>query len=155
MSSKPAPPRELVITRVLDAPRALVFRAWTDPKQLAQWWGPNGFTNPVCEVDPRPGGALLIHMHGFGVTYPLKGTFVEVVEPERLVFVSTTAEDEHGDPRLEILNTVTFAERDGKTELTMTARVVKAIDMDGALSGMEQGWTETLERLSAHVAGLR
>jgi uncharacterized protein YndB with AHSA1/START domain len=56
--------QELIITRVFDAPRKLVFKAWTDPKHVAQWWGPNGFTNPVCELDVRPGGAIRIDMHG-------------------------------------------------------------------------------------------
>ena len=81
--------KEVTITRLFDAPRALVFKAWTDPKQLAQWWGPHGFTTPVCEVDVRPGGALLIHMRGpDGVVYPNKGVFHEIVEPDRLVFTS-------------------------------------------------------------------
>jgi uncharacterized protein YndB with AHSA1/START domain len=60
--------QELVFTRVFDAPRELVFKAWTDPKQVAQWWGPRGFSNPVCELDLRPGGAIRIHMRGRGGT---------------------------------------------------------------------------------------
>jgi uncharacterized protein YndB with AHSA1/START domain len=65
--------RELTITRVFDAPRALVFEVWTDPKHLAQWWGPQGFTNPVCEFDARVGGELRIHMRGpDGSIYPMK-----------------------------------------------------------------------------------
>jgi len=68
--------QELVLTRVFDAPRELVFKAWTDPKHVAQWWGPHGFTNPVCELDLRPGGAILIHMRGpDGVVYPMTGTY--------------------------------------------------------------------------------
>lgn len=151
MTSEPAM-RELNLTRILDAPRALVFKAWTDPKHLAQWWGPDGFTNPVCEVDLRPGGTLRIDMHGFGVTYPLKGTFIEIVEPERLTF-TTTALDDAGEAFLELLNTVTFTERDGKTTLAVNARVVKmgpgAAD---ALEGMDPGWNQSLDRLVAHVA---
>jgi uncharacterized protein YndB with AHSA1/START domain len=73
-------PRELVITRTFDAPRELVFKAWIDPKHLAQWWGPKYFTNPVCEVDARPGGSLLIHMAGpDGTIYPMRGVFNERV----------------------------------------------------------------------------
>jgi uncharacterized protein YndB with AHSA1/START domain len=154
MTSGPAAQHELILTRVLDAPRALVFKAWTDPKHLAQWWGPNGFTNPVCEVDLRPGGALLIHMHGFGVTYPMKGTFHEIVEPERLVFTAS-AVDDAGTAYLEVLNTVTFAERDGKTTLTLTARVVKTgPGATDALAGMDEGWNQSLDRLATHVAGM-
>src|ERR1700722_3962453 len=71
--------RELKITRVFDAPREVVFKAWTDPKLLAQWWGPKGFTNPVCELDARPGGAIRVHMRGpDGTVYPMGGMFHEI-----------------------------------------------------------------------------
>lgn len=145
---------ELVITRVLDAPRALVFRAWTDPKQVAQWWGPHGFTNPVCELDVRPGGAILIHMRGpDGVVYPDKGVFHEIEVPGRLVFMSSAVEDEEGNPQLEVLNTVTFADLGSKTTLTMHARVLKATpEVAGALAGMEEGWSQSLERLAEQLA---
>src|SRR5690242_1348376 len=77
--------QELVITRVFEAPRALVWQVWTEPRHVAQWWGPHGFTNPVCELDPRPGGALRIDMAGpDGVVSPCTGIFHEVVAPERL-----------------------------------------------------------------------
>ena len=80
---------ELVLTRVFDAPRELVFKAWTDAKRVAQWWGPHQFTNPVCELDARPGGAIRIHMRGpDGTVYPMTGVYQEVVEPERIVFTS-------------------------------------------------------------------
>ena len=79
--------RELVITRVFDAPLSFAFRVWTSPKHVAQWWGPHGFTNPVCELDARPGSAIRIHMCGpDGTVYPMTGVYQEVVEPERLVF---------------------------------------------------------------------
>jgi uncharacterized protein YndB with AHSA1/START domain len=151
-----APPvRELVLTRTFDAPRSLVFKAWTDPKHLARWWGPHGFTNPVCEVDPRPDGRILIHMawpDGRTVN-PMTGVFHEVVEPERIVFTSRAFEDEQGNALLEVHNTVTFAERDGKTTLTLRAVVVKAApEMAQALAGMELGWTQTLERLEVELA---
>ncbi len=151
-AQKPASPA-LVITRVFDAPRELVFKAWTDPKQVAQWWGPNGFTNPVCELDGRPGGAIRIDMRGpDGVIYPMKGVFHEIVEPERLVFTSSALEDEEGNPQLAVLTTVTFAEHNGKTKLTLQAVVVKSGPAAaGALAGMEQGWRESLDRLAAHL----
>jgi uncharacterized protein YndB with AHSA1/START domain len=127
-----------------------VFKAWTEPKHLARWWGPNGFTNPVCEVDPRPGGAIRIVMRGpDGVDYPMSGTFREIVEPERLVF-SAVAEDEDGNPLLEALTTVTFAERSGKTELTLHARGVALVAVGAQmLQGMQDGWTQSLDRLDA------
>ncbi len=143
----------LVLTRVFDAPRKLVFKAWIDPKHLAQWWGPHGFTNPVCELDLRPGGALLIHMRGpDGAVYPMKGVFHEIVEPERLVFTSAV-DDEDGNTRLEVLNTVTFSESGGKTTLNLQARVVKATsEAAPMLKGMEEGWKQSLERLAEYVA---
>src|SRR5208282_1015543 len=106
--------RELVITRIFDAPRELVFKAWTDPRHVAQWWGPKGFTNPVCEMDVRPGGALRIVMRApDGSEYPMTGIFREIVAPERLVFTNV-AVDKAGKPLLEGLTTVTFAEAGGK-----------------------------------------
>ena len=146
--------KEVTITRLFDAPRALVFKAWTDPKQLAQWWGPHGFTTPVCEVDVRPGGALLIHMRGpDGVVYPNKGVFHEIVEPERIVVTTSAFEDAEGHPQLEVLNTVTFAELSGKTKLTLHVVVVKSTPVvDTALAGMEEGWNQSLDRLAEDLA---
>ena len=145
---------ELVLTRVFKAPRGPVFAAWTEPTQVAQWWGPNGFTNPVCELDVRPGGAIRIHMRGpDGTVYPMTGVYQEIVEPERLVFTSA-ALDESGKPLFEVLNTVAFVEHDGTTKLTVRVRVVKSTA--GAapyLAGMEAGWTQSLERLGVHLAG--
>ena len=142
--------RVLVITRIFDAPRELVFKAWTDPKHVAQWWGPKGFTNPVCELDVRPGGVILIHMTGpDGAVYPNKGVFHEIVAPERLVFTSSAFEDKDGNPQLEVLNTVTFAEHNGKTKLTLQAVVVKSAPAVAAsLDGMEEGWNQSLDRLA-------
>src|SRR5262245_34527176 len=111
--------RDVSITRELSAPRSRVFQMWTEPGLLAQWWGPQGFTNPVCEVDARPGGAIRIHMRApDGVVHPMRGTFREVAAPERRVF-TTVAEDNAGNPLLEGLTTVTLAEHDGGTRLTV------------------------------------
>jgi uncharacterized protein YndB with AHSA1/START domain len=144
--------QELIITRVFDAPRELVFRAWTDPERLKRWWGPKGFTNPVCEVDVRPGGTIRIHMRApDGVVYPMTGVFLEVVVPERLVFTSS-ALDNHGDPMFEILNTVTFAAEGAKTRLTLHASVSKVMGQAAPhLAGMEQGWSMSLDRLAEEV----
>ncbi len=145
--------RDLVLTRIFDAPREVVFKAWTEPERLRRWWGPKGFTNPVCEVDVRPGGAIRIHMRGpDGVVYPMTGVFHEIVEPERLVF-SSSALDKNGNPLFEVLTTVTFSEHGGKTKLTLHASVEKAT-AEGAphLAGMEQGWNQTLDRLAQEVS---
>jgi uncharacterized protein YndB with AHSA1/START domain len=145
--------QELVLTRVFDAPRELVFKVWTDPKHVAQWWGPKGFTNPFCELDLRPGGAILIHMRGpDGTVYPMTGVYQEVVRPERLVFTSG-ALDADGNPLFEVLTTVTFTEESGKTKQILKARVIKRTAQAAPyLAGMEAGWTQSLERLAAYVA---
>ncbi len=145
--------REIVITRVFDAPRSLVFKAWTDPKHLMLWWGPKGFTNPVCELDVRPGGAWRIVMRGpDGSEYPCGGVYREIVEPERLVFTNI-ATDKDGNPILDGLTTVIFAEHGGKTKLTLQTRAVAVVAYAAAyLAGMEAGWTQSLERLEAYVA---
>jgi uncharacterized protein YndB with AHSA1/START domain len=146
--------RDLVITRDFDAPRELVFAAWTDPRHVAQWWGPKDFTNPVCEVDARPGGAIRIDMRGpDGAVYPMTGTFRELVPPERLVIFSSAIEGADGLPQLEAITTVTFAKHAGKTRLTMHAVVTKATAAAaGAVEGMEAGWSQSLERLAQHLA---
>jgi uncharacterized protein YndB with AHSA1/START domain len=147
------PEKELVITRVFDAPRELVFKAWTDPTQMARWWGPNGFTNPVCELDVRVGGAWRIVMRSpDGTEYPCGGVYREVVQPERLVFTNI-ATDKDGNPVLDGLTSVTFAEQGGGTRLTLKTGAVAVVDYAAAyLAGMEAGWTQSLERLAEELA---
>jgi uncharacterized protein YndB with AHSA1/START domain len=151
--TKPLAEREVTITRTFDAPRALVFKAWTDPQHLAQWWGPKGFTSPVCEFDAHVGGALRIHMRGpDGTVYPMKGVIRELVAPERLVF-SSVATDTAGKHLLEQLTTVTFVEQNGKTTMTMHSRAVAVAEAGvGHLQGMEVGWTQTVDRLGDFLA---
>lgn len=147
---------DLVLRRTFDAPRELVFRVWTDPQHVAQWWGPEGFTNPVCEVDLRVGGALRIHMRApNGVVYPMTGVFKEIKEPERLVFVSS-ALDENGKSMFDILNTVTFVEEQGKTLLTLQARVITTTaQAPQYLKGMEMGWSQSLVRLGKYLESVK
>jgi len=145
--------REIAITRVFDAPRELVFKAWTDPKHLARWWGPHHFTNPVCEWDPRPGGSYRIHMRSpDGSIYPMRGVFQEVVPPSRLVFTNI-AVDNDDNPILDGLTTVIFEEQSGKTRLTLRTGAVAVQAYAAAyLGGMELGWTGSLEKLAAELA---
>ncbi len=142
--------REVVLARVFDAPRERVFAAWTDPQRMARWWGPHEFTNPVCELDARPGGAILIHMRGpDGTVYPMTGVFQEIVPPERLVY---TFEFE-GMPGHILLETLTFEEQDGKTKLTDHALFDSVEDRDGMLNlGMEAGAAESLDLLEELLA---
>lgn len=146
--------QELVLTRVFNAPRALVWKAWTDPKHLAQWWGPHNFTNPRCEIDVRAGGVIRIDMRGAnGVTYPMSGVYLEIVAPERIVFTSG-ALDANGHLTFEFLNTVTFAEKNGKTTFTLESRLMKtSAEAKPYLSGHAAGWGQSLERLASHLAG--
>ncbi len=140
--------REIVATRIFDAPRQLVWDAFTQPQHIAQWWGPRGFTNTIHAMDVRPGGAWTFIMHGpDGVDYNNEITYVEVVRPERLVYV-------HGPyPRFDV--TVTFAEDGGRTRLTMrsifetAAAREQVVEEFGALEGMHQ----TLDRLGEFLAG--
>src|SRR5690348_6609781 len=111
------PRTEVTLTRIFDAPRALVWKAWTDPAMLARWWGPHGFTNPRCEADVRAGGKILIHMRApDGTVFPMTGTFDEVAEPECLVFRAVPVDD-NGTALLESLTTVTFHDLGGKTKV--------------------------------------
>jgi uncharacterized protein YndB with AHSA1/START domain len=141
--------RELVVTRVFDAPRRLVFRAWTDPVHAARWWGPAGFTLLSCEMDVRPGGAWRRCMRSpEGSLHWKRGVYREIAEPERLVF---TYADEDADGRVghETLVTVSFAEEDGKTRLTLRQAV---FDSAEACAAHEGGWTSCLERSARYLA---
>jgi uncharacterized protein YndB with AHSA1/START domain len=147
---------ELTLTRVFDAPRALVFDAWTDAKHMAQWWGPHHFTNPVCEIEARVGGRIAIHMRApDGTTHVTQGEFVEFVRPEKLVFVNN-ARDLSGTLLLEGATTILFAEEGKKTRMTLHTRVKGHVPMAPMmLKGMEMGWSQSLERLATVVAGLQ
>jgi uncharacterized protein YndB with AHSA1/START domain len=145
---------ELVITRVFDAPRALVFKAWTEPERLKRWWGPNGFTNAVCELDPRPGGTVRIHMRApDGTVYPNEGSLQEFIPPERLA-LAMGVKDEKGNIILEGVTTVTFTEQAGKTTLVLRVHITRATIEVAAmhLSGMENGWNQTLDHLAVELA---
>jgi uncharacterized protein YndB with AHSA1/START domain len=146
---------DMTIVRVVDAPRALVWKAWTDPQHLANWFGPKQFTNPVCEADVRPGGTMRITMRGpDGTLYPMVAVYDEVVELERLVW--TTSVEHAENVSFEIRQVTTFAERDGKTELTLQAFVLRATpESAGALGGMHEGWSQSLDKLADLLARTR
>lgn len=136
--------REIVVTRVLDAPHRLVFETWSQPAHLARWWGPKGFTLPGCELDFRIGGAYRFVMRGpDGLDYPFHGVYREIVEPERIIFTAII----DNAPGNELVTTVTFAEEGGGTKLT----VRQTVPTEPYASGQKQGWTESIERLAAYV----
>jgi len=141
--------REILITRVFDAPRRLVFEAHSKPEHVARWWGPRGTTLPVCEMDFRPGGAWRFVSRGpDGAEDAFRGEYREIVPPERIVW---TFEWE-GMPGHVSVETTTFVEQDGKTTITNTSVFQSVEDRDGMLqSGMEKGAAETWDRLAEHL----
>ena len=143
---------EVVITRSFNAPRELVFKAWTDPKRVAHWWGPKGFTNPVCEMDVRIEGLIHIDMRSpDGTIYPMKGVFREIVAPERLV-LTTSALDEKGVPMFKQLQTITFADDGSKTTVVVHMRVLNTkAEAAHYLKGYKAGMTQSLERLEDYL----
>ena len=143
----------IVITRLLAAPRKLVWKAWTDPQHIAQWWGPNGFTTTVHSMDVKPGGQWRYVMHGpDGTEYPTKVVYHEVVEPERLVY-DLSGEGE-GD-KTKFRATVTFVEHNGKTHVTMANRFPSVAARDDVLKfGAVEGGAQTIAKLAAHLQTL-
>lgn len=153
--------RELEITRVFDATRAIVFKAWTEPERIKSWWGPKGFTLPFCKIDLRPGGVCHYCMRSpEGRDYWGKSVYQEIVEPERLVLTDVFS-DEKGntvkpaqygmspDWPEETLITVIFDEYEGKTRLTVRQSVPESI---AESTGARQGWTESLDRLEKYLS---
>jgi uncharacterized protein YndB with AHSA1/START domain len=159
------PGEELVITRVFDAPRELVFAAWTDPRHVAQWWGPQGWTTPVCEIDLRPGGVWRYGIRSAeGQESWSEAVYREIDPPQRLVYADTFTDAQwhplEGMPRM--LVTVTFEALggpqghggpQGRTRLTIRTRPATPAELRALLDmGIVQGLNEALDRLAAHLA---
>ena len=140
---------ELLITRTFDAPRELVFEAWTDPCHARNWWGPRDYPATHLELDVRPGGVWrgCLQSIDSGKELWQGGVFREVKKPERLVF--TFAWEEGGERGLETLVTVTFAEQDGKTLMTFRHSPFQSA---GERDGHQGGWTSTFDRLDEYLA---
>lgn len=140
--------REIVMTRVFDAPRALVFDAYTNPEHLPHWFGPRGWTLPVCEIDLRPGGAWRFILRGpDGTEMGMRGVYQEIAPPERLV--STESFDDYPG---ETLNTLILSEEDGKTTYTVTVLYPSKEVRDAVLaSGMQEGASESFDRLAEYL----
>lgn len=145
-ASEDQPKHELVLERTFDAPRELVFKVWTDPAHVAQWWGPHGFKTTVHEMDVRPGGRWHYTMRGpDGNDYPFDGVYAEIAEPERLVFEGTI----HADTSQRVWTEVTFAEVGGKTKIMV--RQVFSFE-SAATKGAPIGWNQQLDRLTEYLA---
>ena len=141
--------RDLVHTRIVNARQELVWRLWTESRHLAQWWGPHGFTNPECSIDPRPGGELRILMCSpEGEEYLNVGTVQVAEAPKRLVFTIALLNPD-GSRRLENLTTVDLADRGATTKVTVHVQVLHATpEARENLAGMRIGWSESLGKLA-------
>lgn len=144
--------REVVMTREVDAPRELVFDAWTKPEHVQQWMlGPSGWTMPVCEIDLRPGGAWrFVWGRADGTEMEMRGEYREVTPPERLV-----STESWGGDWPETINTVTLSEEDGKTTITQTVLYPSQEARDAALAtGMKEGASVSFDRLAEHLRAM-
>jgi|SRR5271165_5096868 len=143
--------RELIVSRVIDAPRALVFNAWTDPEQVARWWGPKGYVTVDSQMDIRPGGAYRSRMRSpEGVDHIKRGVYREIVAPERIVFTFAW-EAADGSIGPELLVTVTFEALGAKTRLTLRQTGFDSVAMRDS---HVIGWTSCLERFGEYVTNL-
>jgi uncharacterized protein YndB with AHSA1/START domain len=139
-------PREIVNSRLLNAPRHLVFAAFSDPTQLTQWWGPAGFTNDILEFDLRPGGRWRLVMHApDGTHYELEKEFVEITPPERITH--RHLQEGHG-----FVLATTLADHEGKTLLTWRTTFDSADDFQRVKDFFTQANEQNLDRLTAHLA---
>ena len=161
---------DFVISRVLDAPRDLVWKVFTDPAHMRHWWGPKGFTVAVSKMDLRPGGTYHYCLKSPDGS-PMWGKFVfrEIAAPERMVFISSFSDEAGGTTRhpmaptwpLEMLSTFAFEEQPGgKTKLTIRWAPYNATEeerktFDAGRGSMQQGWSGTLEQLEAYLAKAR
>ena len=152
-NAQPESDREIVISRLFDAPRELIWKLWTTPEHIAKWWGPVDFTNTTYEMDVRPGGVWRYTMHGAdGVDYADKVVYVEVVENERLEY-SHSSED---DPDFKAFRTrVTFEEKGAQTEVTMRIRLESVEEKNRLMKfGAVEGGHSTLYCLAEYLKTL-
>ena len=152
----PTANRELVLTRIINAPREKLFRAWTDAELLKQWFAPLPYTTPVAELDVRPGGANFIVMRGpDGQDLPNRSVYFEVVKNERLVFTDayTKAWEPSEKPFMTVI--LTFEDEGGKTRYTARVRHWTVADREThEKMGFHQGWGQATDQLEAVVAKL-
>ena len=143
--------REISAERLLDAPRELVFKVWTEPEHLAKWWGPNGFTNTVHQMEVKPGGLCRLTMHGpDGTDYPNRIIFKEIVKPKLLTY-SHDSGIENDPGQFEV--TVNFDDEEGKTRLRMRAvfKSKEIRDYTAEKYGAIEGMIQHLERLNDYL----
>lgn len=158
--------KEFVISRAFDAPRDLVWSAWTQGERLAQWWGPKGCKVRVLKLEMRPGG-MFHYSFEYQLGKPMWGRFIyrEIAAPERIVFVNSFT-DVHGEIirapikenwPLEVLNTVTFTEKSGRTTLTLRVKPINPTEIEyqtflEMFDSLAQGYGGTMDQLGDHLA---
>ncbi len=156
MTDTPLTERELVLTRLIAAPRAKLYRAWTEPELLKQWFAPLPYTTPVAELDVRPGGSCLVVMRDpDGNDWPNPGVYLDVVENERLIFTDAFVRAWEPSNKPFMTAIVTFADEEGGTRYT--ARVLHwtvADREEHERMGFHQGWGQCADQLAALAAKL-
>ncbi|MDB5109682.1 MAG: ATPase [Mucilaginibacter sp.] len=146
--------REIITTRLLNAPRELVFEAFTKPEHVAKWWGPDGFATTTHEMDVKPGGVWRFMMRGpDGTDYPNKIVYIEVVKPERLVY-KHTGDDDNEDEYFQVV--VTFEAQGDKTNLTMRAIFKTAAELERVVKehGAIEGAIQTINHLETYLISM-
>jgi uncharacterized protein YndB with AHSA1/START domain len=148
------PDRDLVLTRIIDAPRQKLFKMWTYPELLKQWFAPLPYTTPVAELDVRPGGANLVVMRSpDGNEFQNRGVYLEVVENQRLVFTDAYTKAWEPSPKPFMTVIITLEDEDGKTRYTARVRHWTAADREAhEKRGFQQGWGQCADQLAALVA---
>jgi uncharacterized protein YndB with AHSA1/START domain len=160
------PDREISATRVFDAPRELVWKAWTEPERMMRWWGPKGFTMLSCKLDLRPGGVFHYRMQSpDGGDMWGKFVYRDIVEPEKIVFINSFSNKEGNTVPapfsppwpVEMLSTVTFSEHGGRTEvkvhwIPLTATEEERKTFESGHESMRMGWTGTFDQLAGYLA---
>jgi uncharacterized protein YndB with AHSA1/START domain len=143
--------REIVVSRLLNASRELVFQAFTDPQHVVHWWGPNGFTNTNREMNVRVGGVWRFTMHGpDGTDWPNRITYLEVIKPERLVYLHDDDSDSEGGQKFHV--TVTFEAQGMKTLLIMRSLFATAAECEQVKQfGAVEGGQQTIDHLEAYL----
>jgi uncharacterized protein YndB with AHSA1/START domain len=140
--------RQLTITRVLNAPRSLVFKVWTQPEHFSQWLGPKDFTTIACQMNVQVGGIYRACIRSpEGTDHWMQGVYREIIEPERLVFTFAW-EDENNQPKHETLVTVTFEEQDNKTLMTFQQAIFESSELRDS---HRSGWNECFDRLEVYL----
>lgn len=171
MSTAAASDRELLISRVFDAPRELVWKVWTEPQHVAKWWGPHHFSAPLIEIDLRVGGTFRFVMRSpDGHDFAVKGTYSEVEPPRRLVQIMDHSElpsewhdmvdpdrpKDAGNPPINFPMTTTLEDVGGKTQLTIRVEFASVALRDSMVKiGMAEGWNQSLEKFAAALEATR